>query len=205
MEFVMESMFASDYSVEVTRNFTSEYINYISTLYGTKCSRVKEKSENYTKERMKFNFESGRFTHGFYIVKCKEQIVWTFGVDDFCNWGVVCRLLKHNSSSSLFPVIGAIAMPFVCEYLKDDVVGICGTQNIDKRNLFERGIARRSRVAERMQEDPNNIFTLVSHTKYTKLDYDVFYRNTRQQVYLVNTKKIPPFERYSNQAAFKLL
>lgn len=192
----MESVLASDYSVEVTRKFTPDYIDYISQLYAAKSTTLKEKGENYTEEKMRVCFKSGRFTHGFYIVKCKGELIWTFGVDDYCGWGVVSRMLRHNSSFALLPVMGAVAIPFILEYLKEEIIGLCGTQNVDKRDLFERGLARRMRLASRMEEDPNNIFTLASHTKYTKLDYDVFYRNTRQQVYVINTKKIPPFERY---------
>lgn len=192
----MESVLASDYSVEVTRKFTPDYINYISELYAAKSTTLKEKGENYTEEKIRVCFKSGRFTHGFYNVKCKDKLIWTFGVDDYCGWGVVSRMLRHNSSFTLLPVMGGVALPFVLKYLKEHIVGLCATQNVGKRDLFGGSLARNLRLASRMEEDSNNIFTLASRVEHTKLDYDVFYRNTRQQVYVINTKKIPPFERY---------
>ena len=65
----MESVLASDYTVEVTRVFTPDYINYISELYAAKSTTLKEKGENYTEEKIRVYFKSGRFAHGFYIVK----------------------------------------------------------------------------------------------------------------------------------------
>jgi len=194
----MDGILVSDYTVELTRNFTSEYIDYVCRLCDERSKELKEKNDNYTYERMKFCFDQGRFAYGFYIVKCKDKIVCTAGIDNFEGWAVGTRYLRYNSGTrALFPVRWLLNT-IIHDHLNKSVEGFCITQNLDQRNVVGQRLRQQQRIQKAAElYGPDSIFaaTIEVNNNAKKLDYSVLYRNTVQEVYTFYTDKIPPFER----------
>lgn len=178
----------SDYTVEVTHEFTADYIESVVRLCQPYSIVGKTKADNYAPDRIRQMFESGRFGFGFYIVKFKGEVVLTFGVDNFRGWGVITRYLRHTDHSHYVPFICGVGIPFLQSYLKDEVIGLCSTHNVDQRNIAE----------VRLKAKPteiDNIYTVAARTvrKIKRLDHNVLYRSVVQTVYTIDTDLIPPF------------
>lgn len=192
----MKSILLSDYTIEATHIFTPKYVDYISNLCDIRSKELKEKGENYTYERIHACFDNGRFAHGFYVVKCHDDIVLTFGVDEFEGWGVGTRYLRYNTHNRLFPLSG-LMWTFLNNHLRDEVEGLCIAQNVNQRSLQLLPHRRFATGRSLPKTAEPNIFEaaieVANNTK--KLEYPVRYRGTVQEVYTYYTDKIPPFER----------
>ena len=144
---------------------------------------------------MKYCFDNGRFAHGFYVIKEGDTIVATLGLDNFKGWGVITRYLRHDNDTMVRGMLG-LFIYFISQNLNANITGLCSTQNIDQRDLM----AVKARLLnKRMERYPSNntIFHATADVMQNckKLDYNVNYRNTIQEVYTYYTNKIPPFER----------
>ena len=178
----------SDYTVEVTREFTADYIEYVVRLCQPYSNECKTKADNYAPDRIRQMFQSGRFGFGFYIVKHKGSVVLTFGVDNFQGWGVITRYLRHTDHLHYVPFICGVGIPFLQTYLKDHVIGLCSTHNVDQRNIAE----------VRLKAKPveiDTIYTVAARTVKTikRLEKNVLYRSVVQTAYTIDTDLIPPF------------
>lgn len=186
----------SDYTVEVVYDYTPEFIEYVVDLCDRRSKELKELNDNYTSERIRHCFISGRFKHGFYIVKLQEEVLATFGVDDFCGWGVMCRYLVHKPGKWLY-LLG-VSYPFVEHELAGKVIGVCHTQNRDSRKIRDTMV---NRLVIRGKCNRDLLTTIGAATEVfentRKLNYEVWYRGTVQEVVTYYTDLIPPFERYS--------
>ena len=188
----------SDYAVEVVYDFTPQFVNYIVNLYDKRSKEIKELNHNYTAERIRDCFERGRFKHGFYIVKMQNEVIATFGVDDFKGWAVLTRYLGHKRDKWLF--FAGVIYTAVQKELKGKVIGICHTQNKSSRKMYDT-VADRviSRCKNKSYGPQTSIGASAECLKKTKiLDYDVMYRGTVQEVVTYDTDLIPPFEKYSS-------
>lgn len=187
----------SDYTVEVVYNFTPEVIDYVVDLCDRRSKELRELGDNYTAERLRACFEEDRFKYGFYIVKLQDEVVATFGIGDFRGWAVITRYIVHKPGKWLF--IGGAVFPFIQKELEGKVIGICHTQNKDSRKMrnimAERLLVRNSGKEYDPLTAKGATVEFLKHTK--KLDYDVWYRGTVQEVVTYYTDLIPPFERYS--------
>ena len=188
-----EGYWISDYTVEVTHNFTPEYIDYIIALCTDYGNTGKEIKINYTEDRLRHNFTSGRFAHGFYVIKCKEKVVLTFGVDEFKGWGVIARLLRHNTKGFLIPVLGGVGLPFLYKHLEGKIKGLCWTHNVGARDV---GAILAKRLQKTMPAPIGSVIaTAANLNNIKKLDYNIWYRNTIQEAYTFEPIAIPPFDR----------
>lgn len=194
----MDGFFVSNYTIELTHDYTREYVDYVCRLCDFRSKTLSEKNDNYSYERMKYCFDVGRFAHGFYIIKCKGVVVCTGGVDDFKGWAVGTRYLRHNNdTNNLLPLrwfLGTI----IHEHLDKKIIGFCTTQNLDQRNVIGLNEKMQERTKRRAEQyGPDSIFAAAidvnNNTK--KMNFPILYRNTVQEVYTYYTDKIPPFER----------
>lgn len=187
----------SDYTVTVVYNFTPEFINYVVDLCDCRSKELKELNDNYRSEKIRHCFESGRFKHGFYIIKLHDEILATFGVDDFNGWGVICRYLVHRPGKWLY-LLG-VGYLFVERQLTGKVIGICHTQNKDSRKIRDtiaNRLVTRNRGNCDLQTTIGAATEVFKNTK--KINYEVWYRGTVQDVITYYTDLIPPFEKYSS-------
>jgi len=188
-----EGYLVSDYTVEATHIFTPDYVDYIVTLCKDYSNTGKEIKINYTEDRLRHNFTSGRFAHGFYVIKCKGKVVLTFGVDEFKGWGVVARLLKHNTVGFLMPVLGGVGLPFLYKHLEGKIEGLCWTHNVGARDVGAI-LAKRSQTTA--PAAPGSVLAMAaSRNRIRKLNYNVWYRNMIQEAYTFEPIATPPFDR----------
>lgn len=182
-----------NYTVERTTVFTDEYIEYVVDLCKPYSEYGKEKPENYSPETIRRLFKTGRFKHGFFIVKHHGKVVITFGVDDFEGWAVGTRYLRHDNDihASMAPIGAGVASKFIYDTIGKDVKGFCTTHNLDARNWIDIG---RRRYRDR---DGDTIYGAtareIKNTK--KLDYPFMYRGVVQVGYTYwGTDLVPPFD-----------
>ena len=182
-----------NYTVECTTNFTDEYIEYIVDLCKPYSEHGKEKPENYSPETTRRLFKTGRFKHGFFVIKHYDKVVLTFGLDDFKGWAVGTRYLRHDNdiNAPLTPLAAGIASSYIYDNLRNDIVGLCTAHNIDTRNWVDIGL-RKYRNA-----DGDNIYGIAARTckGAKKIDQPFMYRGVVQTGYTYwGTDLVPPFD-----------
>jgi len=185
----------SDYSkftVECTTKYTPEFIEYVVDLCYDYGLHGKEKSENYTPDRLRANFKQGRFEYGFFIVKHDGNVVATFGADRLDKWVVLSRYLRHTKSNILEPLLCGVCFPFVLDHLKDQIEGICWTQNMDKRDLVGVGLRR---FAKAQKQEQLHEVAAVYINKIQKIPGTVMHRGVEQYAFFIPTSgTVPPFK-----------
>jgi hypothetical protein len=193
MSFFEQYADLKNYTVERTTDFTNDYIDYIIRLCKPYSEQGKINRENYSAETLYRLFKTGRFIHGFFVVKHCSKVVLTFGIDDFKGWAVGTRYLQHldTPKAPFLPLASGIASPYVKQHLGSKVIGLCTTHNVTTRSIFP---ARRR--FERYTG--NNLFGVAAgEVKLMKeIEYPILYRGTVQKVVTCwGTDLIPPFER----------
>lgn len=182
-----------DYSIERTTDFTNDYIEYIVDLCKPYSEHGKEKPENYTPETITRLFKTGRFKNGFFVIKHLGKVVLTFGVDDFKGWAVGTRYLRHDNdiNAPMTPLAAGVASKYIYDNMRNDIVGLCTTHNIDARNWIEIGKRKYRDV------DGDDIYGITARESRNtkKLDYPFMYRGVVQIGYTYwGTDLIPPFD-----------
>ena len=180
----------SDYTVEIVTDFTEEFINYVVDLYDGRSNEIQELNNNYTAETMRRCFDTGRFNHGFVIIKEGCDVIATLGIDGFRGWGVFSRYLAHKPGK--LRVLLGIMWPKIDQHTKGKVIGLCSTHNTSTRNLV--AIARR-KILSGSASNPLMAITAEVYKNTKVLDSKVMYRGTVQEVITYYTDLIPPFDR----------
>lgn len=178
-----------NYTVEVVKNFTPSFVEEVVELYRPYSETNKSLAENYSPQRIKHNFASGRFHYGFFVTRFRNTIVLTFGVDEFEGWGVLSRYLRHGGGYFV-PVAYGVAIPHALSYLSTDIEGLCSTHNVSQRNIM-------TTVQSRYKQGGNSTLHVAATSFISKirtLPYNVMYRNTVQSVCTYDTVMIPPFK-----------
>lgn len=178
----------TDYEVQEVHDYTPEFIQYVIDLYRPFSESGDPKGYNYTPDKMRQYFQTGRFAHGFYIVKFKGKVVLAFGVDDFDGWGVVTRYLRFDSDFFI-PIGFGVGFPYVLRTQK--IKGLCSTQNKDQKDLMGMILRRYSK-----HRNENTLFGAAARmvSQVRKLDYDVIYRGVIQTAYIYGSDLTPPFQ-----------
>ena len=178
-----------NYTVEVVTDFTPSFIDEITSLYLPYSQTDGGLAENYSPQRIRHNFASGRFHYGFFTTRHLGKIVLTFGVDDFQGWGVITRYLRHGGGYFV-PVAYGVAIPYTLTHLSSHIKGLCSTHNVDQRKIMDV-------VQKRYGEGGTHTLQQAAADLISKirvLPYSVVYRNTIQSVCTYNTNMIPPFK-----------
>ncbi len=184
----------SDFTVEIVTDYTDAFVDYIVDLYDSRSDSIKELNNNYKAETMKRCFKTGRFAHGFVLVKEQGVLIMTYGIDDFKGWGVFTRLLTHSPSTWKHPYgyEFGVVFPIIEQHVKGKVIGLCSTHNVSSRNNTVRICSKR------FKKPPTTLLAKLAaevHKNIKILDYTVRYRSTVQEVVTYNTDLIPPFDR----------
>ena len=187
--------YVSDYTVEIVHDFTPDFIKYVVGLYDKRSKELKELNDNYTAEKIQICFKDGRFKHGFYLIKLQGEVIATLGVGEFRGWAVLTRYLVLKPGRWLF--LAGVMFAAVQKEVEGKVIGICHTQNKNSRKISN--IITEKLLVKRGYKEYDPLTTIgataefFKHTK--KLDYDVMYRGTVQEVVTYYTDLIPPFDR----------
>lgn len=180
----------SDYTVELVTDFTEEFVDYIASICDKRSKEIKELNDNYTSDTIRRCFATGRFAHGFVIVRKGSDVVLTFGIDNFKGWGVIARMLTHKPSGWRY--LWGIVWPVIAEHTKGKVIGICSTHNIGRRDVIA---TTRKKLLERTATNPLMEMAAEVHKNTKMLGFRVMYRGTVQEVVTYYTDLIPPFDR----------
>jgi hypothetical protein len=183
-----------DYSVEVVDYFDEEFVDRLYSLTESYYLSDRQKAINYSRERLSSALLVDlRFEFGFYLVKHKENVVACFGIDNFCNWGVISRYINISNTPFFIPFGHGVGFPFAANHLKGEIIGLCSTQNLDQKdimNLINKRYARHI--------DCDNMFGQAARLtlKTRMLPHTVWYRQCEQDVFVYDNDVDPPFEIY---------
>jgi hypothetical protein len=182
----------SDFTVEIVTDYTDAFVDYIVDLYDSRSESIKELNINYKAETMRRCFKTGRFVHGFVLVKERGILTMTYGIDDFKGWGVFTRFLTHSPNTWKYP-FGyefGVVFPIIEQHVKGRVIGLCSTHNASSRNFV-------AIIGKRLKKPTTTLLAKLAaevHMNIKILDYKVKYRSTVQEVLTFNTDLIPPFD-----------
>lgn len=180
------------YKFTIIKDLSDENVDRIQSLWGSYTgSRLRD---NYAPERLRRLIESQRFSLGFFIVERADETVASFGLTLYNGWAVGTRYIKH--SKKIEPIAGAVIAPFLRQYLGDSVEGMAVAYNSDER----RTLSLFNTKADRVHVYKNLPEQALKHLhEFRELDYEVYYRNTRQRVFYAPYKQgaRPTFERYT--------
>jgi hypothetical protein len=163
---------------------------------------IKSLWDSYTGSRLKENYmpdvlgrliKSQRFDLGFYVVKRADDVVASFGLSSYNGWAIGTRYIKHTQKVE--PIAAAVIAPFLKQFLKDTVDGIAVAYNSNERRTLSLFNTKPDRVYVYKNLSKNDLQFLY---EFRELDYEVFYRNTRQKVFYAPYKDgaVPKFIRY---------
>lgn len=178
-----------NYTVEIVTDFTQEFIESVVNMYYPYSTSNNSLSENYSPQRIRHCFAAQRFEHGFVITRYCNDIVLTFGIDDFCGWGVITRYLRHGGGYFV-PVAYGVAIPHILSTMSLQIKGLCSTHNINERKIMDvvQDRYRKSGDSSLLESAASLI------SKIRTVPYNVVYRNTVQSVCTYDTNMIPPFK-----------
>ena len=184
----------NNYTLEVSRTFDKEFVDRVVEIYKQYAQTGKSNPENYSEERVRWNFKT-RFEHGFYIVRCKDEVLLTFGIDDFKGWGVVSRYLKQPYFIYM-PVCMGYGFPEAIKHLGDEIKGLCCTHNIEhntNRTMLSTGIVKFSKLENKAR---GGIYETAYHlaTKTSRIETPIMYRGVVQVGYTFSGDQVPPFD-----------
>lgn len=187
------------FSVDIVTDFTPGFIEYVVDLCEPYSRTGKDKKELYSPEKMKACFKLGRFDLGFCIVKYDGDVVATIGIDNFNQWAMMTRYLRHARTGILEPIFFGVCLPFIIQHFHTTIKGVCWTQNTDKRDLAGVGIRR-------FTEAQNSEQLYIAAARYSKqiikLNDPVWYRSVEQQAfYIPLTHEVPPFVKQPTRAS----
>jgi len=180
------------YKFTIITELNNENVLQIWKLWQTyKGTRLKD---NYTQKVLKRLVENQRFDLGFFIVERDSQVVASFGLTLYNNWAVGTRYIKH--SKKVEPIAATVIAPFLKHYLRDRVEGMAVTYNSEEKrtlSLFNLNYNKLYVYRNLSEDDMKHI------REFEELDYEVFYRNTRQRVFFAPYKQgaKPVFEKYT--------
>jgi hypothetical protein len=180
------------YKFTILTEFNSDSVRLIQTLWESYSgNRLKQ---NYTPEVLKRMVQSQRFDLGFFIVERDNDVVASFGLTLYNNWAVGTRYIKHTKK--IEPIAATVIAPFLKSFLNGKVDGMAVAYNSDER----RTLSVFSEKADRVFVYKNLSDSDLKHLyEFKELEYEVFYRNTRQRVFYAPYKEgaKPVFERYT--------
>ena len=189
----MKSTDYSKFVVECTTNYTPQFIEYVVDLCRDYGIHGKQKAENYTPDRIRFNFNQDRFKYGFYIVKYEGNVVASFGVDQLERWAVIARYLRHTKSNILESwFFFGVCCPFVIEYLQNQIDGVCWTRNMGMQDFTGIIIRRFSNMQKQ-----NYLFERAAKciSKIQQVPGTVLYRGVEQSAHFIPlNQSVPPFK-----------
>lgn len=180
------------YKFTIIKDFNNDTILKIWKLWESyKGNRLKE---NYTQKSLLRIVGGHRFDLGFFIVERNNQAVASFGLTLYNNWAVGTRYIKH--SKKVEPIAAVVIAPFLKKYLGDKVEGMAVAYNSkEKRTLSLFNLNSDKLYVYRNLSDND-----MKHLReFKELDYEVYYRGTRQRVFYAPYKPgaKPVFERYT--------
>lgn len=154
-------------------------------------SRLKD---NYTQEALRRVLGAQRFDLGFYIVERGDETVASFGLTLYNNWAIGTRYIKH--SKKVEPIAAVVIAPFLKKYLGDKVDGMAVAYNSEEKrtlSLFNLKSDKLYVYRDLSEQDLKHL------REFKELDYEVYYRSTRQRVFYAPYKEgaKPVFERYT--------
>ena len=181
------------YRFTIIRDFNEENALWIMELWSSYLgNRLKD---NYTIDKLRLLLKTQRFSLGFFIVERDGQPVASFGLTLYNGWAVGTRYIKH--SKKIEPIAGAVIAPFLRKHLGDSVEGMAVAYNSDEKRTLSLFNTKSDRVHvyKNLTED-----ALKHLHDFRELEYEVYYRNTRQRVFYAPYKEgaKPKFERYPN-------
>lgn len=150
--------------------------------------------DNYSQEVLHRIVGSHRFDLGFFIVERDDQVVASFGLTLYNNWAIGTRYIKH--SKKVEPIAAVIIAPFLKKYLGDKVEGMAVAYNSEEKrtlSLFNLNSDKLYVYRNLSDDDMKHL------REFKELDYEVYYRSTRQRVFYAPYKPgaKPVFERYT--------
>lgn len=150
--------------------------------------------DNYSQEVLHRIIRSHRFDLGFFIVERADEVVASFGLTLYNNWAVGTRYIKH--SKKVEPIAAVVIAPFLKNYLGNKVEGMAVAYNSEEKRTLSLFNLKSDKlyVYRNLSEDD------MKHLReFKELDYEVYYRNTRQRVFYAPYKQgaKPAFQRYT--------
>ena len=184
-------VFGTTYKFTILNEFDSDNVLLIQSLWQSYSgNRLKE---NYTTEALKRLIKAQRFDLGFFIVERDDDVVASFGLTLYNRWAIGTRYIKHTKK--IEPIAATVIAPFLKKFLDGKVDGMAVAYNSEER----RTLSVFSEKADRVFVYKNLSDSDLQHLyEFKELDYEVFYRNTRQRVFYAPYKEgaKPVFERY---------
>lgn len=180
------------YKFTIIENFNNDNVLQIWKLWRSYSgNRLKD---NYSQEALQRIIRSHRFDLGFIIVERDNQIVASFGLTLYNNWAVGTRYIKH--SKKVEPIAAVVIAPFLKKYLGNKVEGMAVAYNSEEKRTLSLFNLKSDKlyVYRNLSEDD------MKHLReFKELDYEVYYRNTRQRVFYAPYKQgaKPAFQRYT--------
>lgn len=179
------------YSFTIITDFNEENSQYIQSLWDSYTgSRLKD---NYTPEVLGRLIRSQRFDLGFYVVKRAGEVVASFGLSLYNGWAIGTRYIKH--SQKIEPIAGAVIAPFLKQHLRGRVDGMAVAYNSSERRTLSIFNTKTDRLHVYKNLSESDLQSLY---EFKELDYEVYYRSTRQRVFYAAYKDnaIPTFTKY---------
>ena len=180
------------YKFTIIENFNNDNVLQIWKLWRSYSgNRLKD---NYSQEALQRIIRSHRFDLGFIIVERDNQVVASFGLTLYNNWAVGTRYIKH--SKKVEPIAAVVIAPFLKKYLGNKVEGMAVAYNSEEKRTLSLFNLKSDKlyVYRNLSEDD------MKHLReFKELDYEVYYRNTRQRVFYAPYKQgaKPAFQRYT--------
>lgn len=180
------------YKFTIIENFNHDAVLQIWRLwksYGG--TRLKD---NYNQEVLRRMISNHRFNLGFFVVERDDQVVASFGLTLYNNWAVGTRYIKH--SKKVEPIAAVVIAPFLKKYLGNKVEGMAVAYNSEEKrtlSLFNLNSDKLYVYRNLSDDDMKHL------REFKELDYEVYYRGTRQRVFYAPYKPgaKPVFERYT--------
>jgi len=180
------------YKFTILTTFDKENVNRIWNLWSSyEGERLKK---NYTEEALTRTIRAQRFDLGFFIVERDDAVVASFGLTLYNGWAIGTRYIKHTKK--IEPIAAVVIAPFLRKFLGDKVEGMAVAYNSEEKRTLSLFNQKSDRVYVYRNLSENDLKHLHD---FRELDYEVYYRNTRQRVFYAPYKEgaKPTFERYT--------
>lgn len=183
------------YKFTIITDFNEENNQHIQSLWDSYSgNRLKD---NYTPEVLNRLIKSQRFDLGFYVVERGGVVVASFGLSLYNGWAIGTRYIKH--SRKIEPIAGAVIAPFLKQYLQGRVDGMAVAYNSNERRTLSVFNTKTDRLHVYKNLSESDLQSLY---EFRELDYEVYYRSTRQRVFYAPYKDgaVPKFTRYDESS-----
>jgi len=184
------------YKFTILTTFNTENVNRIWDLWSSYGGdRLKR---NYTQEALARTINAQRFDLGFFIVERDDAVVASFGLTLYNDWAIGTRYIKHTKK--IEPIAAVVIAPFLRKYLGDTVEGMAVAYNSEEKRTLSLFNEKTDRLFVYRNLSDSDLKHL---NEFRELDYEVFYRSTRQRVFYAPYKEgaKPTFERYTGNDA----